>query len=593
MKSKYEGRLRELETGWARARGEHLTAGAILALLGIVILLLAPYAGRRHFLLWWLALLIPVAAAGVRRFWRYQAAERRTWRLKLFYARGLERVTGEWAGKGYDGVEFQDSAHPYARDLGVFGEGSLFELLCNARTAIGRRRLAAYLLAPAPIEEARLRQKAVAELEPQADLREEVAVLGEYESAESRWETFAAWLDSPPVAFPKWLRAAAWLSSGLLVGIVLATLLTAGAGLLPWARLAVWICPLLVFHTIVGMVYRRRVNATLESVRSLSVETRVVREGLQLLESRQFQSVKLAQLSGRVRRAARTVRKLEWLLGALSQRDKDGYFFLARALLAGTQGCMALEEWRRRHGVALRDWLDAWGEFEALNALGSYARENREQTFPEFSTESICFEAAGLGHPLLRDEVCVRNDVRLNGAARFYMISGSNMSGKSTLMRSIGLNAVLAFAGAPVRARQLRLSALSVCASIAVVDSLLNGRSKFLAEVDRLRETIEAAEKGPLLFLVDEIFSGTNSRDRRTAAEAVVRTLIARGAIGALSTHDMALTEIAEAAGLAGENVHMGAREGGGPMDFDYLLKPGATTETNALEIARMAGVPV
>jgi DNA mismatch repair ATPase MutS len=165
------------------------------------------------------------------------------------------------------------------------------------------------------------------------------------------------------------------------------------------------------------------------------------------------------------------------------------------------------------------------------------------------------------------------------------------MSGKSTLLRAMGLNAVLAFAGAPVRARALRLSLLSVCPSLGVVDSLLDGKSKFLAEVERLRRALELArDTRPVLFLIDEIFGGTNSRDRRVAAEAVARTLLERGAIGAISTHDLALTEIAGDLTLCGANVHMGSREGGGPMDFDYLLKPGVTTETNALAIARMAG---
>jgi DNA mismatch repair ATPase MutS len=168
------------------------------------------------------------------------------------------------------------------------------------------------------------------------------------------------------------------------------------------------------------------------------------------------------------------------------------------------------------------------------------------------------------------------------------------MSGKSTLLRAVGLNAVLAFAGAPVRARTLRLSGLTVVASAGVVDSLLSGKSKFLAEVDRLRLAIESAVPDrPVLFLVDEIFSGTNSRDRRVAAEAVVRTLVERGAIGILSTHDLALTEIASAQGMGGLNMHMASRNEGDPMDFDYRLKPGVTTETNALTIARMAGVPV
>jgi DNA mismatch repair ATPase MutS len=199
-----------------------------------------------------------------------------------------------------------------------------------------------------------------------------------------------------------------------------------------------------------------------------------------------------------------------------------------------------------------------------------------------------CFEARGLGHPLLARDSCVVNDVALGEAAPLYVISGSNMSGKSTLLRSIGLNAVLALAGAPVRARSLRISVVSIFASLSIVDSLLNGKSKFMAEVDRLRLAIEAASNKPVLFLIDEIFSGTNSRDRHIAAEAVVRTLLERGAIGALSTHDLALTEIAGAV-----NVHMGSRGEGDPMDFDYLLKAGVTREANALAIARMAGVPV
>src|ERR1019366_8946971 len=195
-------------------------------------------------------------------------------------------------------------------------------------------------------------------------------------------------------------------------------------------------------------------------------------------------------------------------------------------------------------------------EFEALNALANYAQENRDSTFPEFSGEEARFEASALGHPSMPNETCIRNDVQLNGRTRFYVVSGSNMSGKSTLLRAIGLNAVLAFAGAPVRAQALRLSPLSICASLSVVDSLLNGKSKFLAEMDRLRLMLATvARHEPVLFLIDEILSGTNSRDRRIASEAVVRTLIVGGAIGALSTHDLALTDIASLDELRGANV--------------------------------------
>jgi DNA mismatch repair ATPase MutS len=281
-------------------------------------------------------------------------------------------------------------------------------------------------------------------------------------------------------------------------------------------------------------------------------------------------------------------------LDALAQRDKEWFYHFSRLLLVGTQLCIAIEQWRAEHGEALRIWLEVWAEFEALNALAGYGYENPENTFPELSSHDECFEARELGHPLLPRTSCMVNDIELSKASRFYVISGSNMSGKSTLLRSIGLNAVLAFAGAPVRARALRLSSLSIFASISIVDSLLNGKSKFLAEVDRLRLAIEAtAEEKPVLFLVDEIFSGTNSRDRRIAAEAVVQTLINGGAIGVLSTHDLALTEIANTPGMRGGNLHMGSRDERDPMDFDYRLKPGVTNESNALAIARMAGVPV
>jgi DNA mismatch repair ATPase MutS len=295
-----------------------------------------------------------------------------------------------------------------------------------------------------------------------------------------------------------------------------------------------------------------------------------------------------------VRNSSDAIRKLERLLDALAQRDKEWFYAPSRYFLIGTQLCMAIEQWRREHAESLRIWLQAWGEFEALNALAAYGFENPDNTFPELADGGACFEAREMGHPLLSHASCIANDVELNSSVPFYVISGSNMSGKSTLLRAIGLNAVLAFAGAPVRAGYLRLSGLWVVASMSIVDSLLNGKSKFLAEVERLRQAIgSAVENKSVLFLVDEIFSGTNSRDRRIAAEAVVRTLVKKGAIGALSTHDLSLTEIASADGLCGVNVHMGSRDERDPMDFDYRLKLGVTRESNALAIARLAGVPI
>jgi DNA mismatch repair ATPase MutS len=307
-----------------------------------------------------------------------------------------------------------------------------------------------------------------------------------------------------------------------------------------------------------------------------------------------FRSPKLNGLVQRVRHggAAKSVRTLERLIRALEQRNKEWFFLPSTVLLYATQICMAVEHWRQKHRASMAEWLDAWAEFEALNALAGYAYEHPENTYPQFTEGGARFEGEALGHPLLAENACIRNDVRLDGVTRFYIVSGSNMTGKSTLLRAIGVNAVLALAGAPVRARSLRLSRFSICASISVGDSLLNGKSKFLAEVERVRQTIELARgERPVLFLIDEIFSGTNSRDRSVLAESVVGALTGYGAVGALSTHDLALTGMVDRAELRGCNMHMGCRDGGGPLDFDYLLKPGVTQESNALDIARMVGI--
>jgi hypothetical protein len=587
---RYEGKLGQLQAGIDQLRFPHSLAGMVFTIALSVFLALGFYALRRQVSVVWPSLPLPVAAASMRRLQQNRKRRSRMWRGKRFYDRAVQRVTGNWAGCGVAGEEFRDPNHVYARDLHVFGEGSLFELLCIARSSIGRRGLANYLLEPPVLEETILRQEAVRELRGRVDLRERVATLGEFEFSESNRDTFEDWLKSPTFSFARTLPVLAAVTSALLACLAFAGLLA----ITPWAKVFLWALPLIAFHTGVGIFFRSRVNRMLSGLRPVSFETCVLREGLSLLEGEQFQSRKLRQLAEQVRNSSAAIRKLELLLKVALQRDKEWFWGPSLALLIGTQVCVAIEQWRREHGESLELWLHAWAEFEALNALAAYAYENPCNVFPEFSGGEACFEAQDLGHPLLPHASCVVNDVELSRESRFYVISGSNMSGKSTLLRAIGLNAALAFAGAPVRARSLRLSGLSMVASMSIVDSLLHGKSKFLAEVDRLRQAIESAAEGRVvLFLVDEILSGTNSRDRRIAAEAVVRALVNRGAIGALSTHDLALTEIATSEGMRGVNMHMGSRDERDPMEFDYRLKPGVTQEANALAIARMAGVPV
>lgn len=529
---------------------------------------------------------------------RYQEIERqrgggfggqsKLWRLSRFYQRGIKRLNHE-EPDSFDevptGERFLDPSHVYAHDLGVLGEKSLFERLCIARSGIGQRGLANYLLSGADREEILARQEAVRELRDEHELREKMVLLGPHMFSEARWETFTEWLDAPRVVLPGPALHALLVVTTIILAIFIGVSVTQRD-----------VSPIAVAMALVqgaiGLLLRERVQAAIGGLGALSVEVGMLREGLALLEGRTFQSSKLRGLVEQVQGSAGSLRGVERLLWVCKEREKDWFFALSHGVMAGVHISMAIERWRAKHGADLRRWLPVWGEFEALNALGCYAFESPGSVFPKIVEEGACYEAVALGHPLLPDNNCVRNDVALNAGQRFYVISGSNMAGKSTLLRAIGMNALLAMAGAPVRATSLRMTPLSIVASLSIADSLANGVSKFRAEVERIKQAIDltAAER-QVLFLIDEIFSGTNSRDRRAAAEAVVRTLIGKGAIGALSTHDLALTEIADDPELHGTNVHMGSRGEGDPMDFDYLLKPGVTQESNAIAIARMAGV--
>jgi DNA mismatch repair ATPase MutS len=253
----------------------------------------------------------------------------------------------------------------------------------------------------------------------------------------------------------------------------------------------------------------------------------------------------------------------------------------------------ALERWRVVSGPAVPRWLAAVGEIEALSSLAGYHYEHPDDVFPDLQEEPPCFDAEGVAHPLIAEAVAVRNDVRLTGDLRVLVVSGSNMSGKSTLLRAVGVNAVLAQAGAPVRARRLRLTTLAIGASIRNEDSLQVGVSRFYAEVTRLGHIMRVASETPVLFLIDELLHGTNSHDRRIGAEAIVGGLVDRGAIGLVTTHDLALTQVGVALGARAANVHFEDTLEHGRMRFDYLMRPGVVEKSNALALMRSVGLDV
>jgi DNA mismatch repair ATPase MutS len=291
---------------------------------------------------------------------------------------------------------------------------------------------------------------------------------------------------------------------------------------------------------------------------------------------------------------SKQITRLRQWISLLESAKNQLFIPIAFLLLWETQIMLAIEAWRARSGAAIPRWLSALGEFEALCALAGYAYEHPQDPFPELVVDGPYFDGAEIGHPLLPKTQCVRNSLALGNELRVLLVSGSNMSGKSTLLRTVGINIVLALAGAPVCAQRLQLSPLAIGATLRVQDSLQSGSSRFYAEISRLRQLMDIA-KGPLplLFLLDEILHGTNSHDRRVGAEGLIQGFLKHNAIGLVTTHDLALAKIVETLAPRAANVCFEDRLVDGKLVFDYRMRPGIVQKSNALELMRSVGLEV
>lgn len=511
-------------------------------------------------------------------------------RAASYYERGLARIEDRWAGTGISGDVYLTENHLYAADLDLFGRGSLFERLCSARTRAGRDTLADWLRAPASAEEVAGRQTAVAELRDRCDWRERLALLGDEVPEGIQTRSITEWgaaIAGPASLSPRWLAPA-------LVAVTFITLVVSSYSIIGVSTLGV----ALLAQAMFALALRPRVQRALAGVDGRWRDLHELAAILSFMERARFSSPRLVALQRRLmssgaqpsQRLAELARLMEWLDSA----HNTIFGLVAALLLWTTQFALAIEAWRRRTGPALADWLASIGEFEALASMGTYAYENPEDAFPEMIAGDPLFEAEELGHPLLPRSVCVTNDVRLGLHRRLLVVSGSNMSGKSTFLRTVGINAVLAQAGGPVRARRLRLSPLAIGATLRIQDSLQAGRSRFYAEITRLRDIVALGQGPlPLLFLLDEILQGTNSHDRRIGAEAILRTLLQSPSVGLVTTHDLTLTEIADSLAPVAENVHFEDELVNGELYFDYRLRPGVVQRSNALALMRAVGLSV
>ena len=590
-REEYERRLDDRRAAAAEAErlDDRLSLARGVVFLAGLVLLIAIWniAGLSP---WWLAVPAVVFVALVIAHGRVVERRARAEAAVGYYQTGLDRLAGRWAGVGATGERYADPGHPYAADLDLFGGASLFQLVSRARTRLGEDRLAAWLREPADGRTVVARQTAVEELRDRLDLRESLALLDAEVHEELDQNGLLRWSAELPQPVSPVRRVATILITLAIIGTLVGWL----AGL----RVA-FLMLALIAQSLATISFRRHLRHATESLDQAGSGLAILAQVLQVIEAERFETPPLSQLRQRLQTdgepPSRHITRLRRMIQNF-HNSLDNQFYAPIAFVLGLPVHLthAVERWRAVVGIHIPEWLDAVAEFEALVSLAGYAWENPDDPFPELTSGGPVFEGEALGHPLLPPGGCVRNDVRLGGTRRLMLVSGSNMSGKSTLLRTIGVNAVLALAGGPVRAGRLRLSRLQVGTEMRVADSLQDGRSLFYSVVSRLKAIVDlAGREPPLLFLLDEILQGTNSHDRRRGAEGVIRKLVESGSIGLVTTHDLALTEIVETLGEQAENVHFEDRLVEGRMEFDYRLRPGVVQRTNALELMRMIGLDV
>ncbi|HEV8582389.1 MAG TPA: DNA mismatch repair protein MutS [Thermoanaerobaculia bacterium] len=524
--------------------------------------------------------------------------QRRQRELRAINEEGLLRLARDWAGLPVPSLpEPDDAERPIARDLNLFGRASLAHLLGTVHTPPGKATLGDWLLHPAGPDEILDRQGAVAELAGDIDLRQEIEVgVRSMEKSPPDLEPFLRWAESEP-----WLLrrpGLVWLAR-LLAILTPITLITAMATPLPYGLFLL----LGTINLVLGYSLRERTHGVFDRVEAREGDFQLYAEAMQGIGGRTYTASALHVITGDLAAGSEPAHRwMERLHRSVELSDvrHSSYLYLPlQGLLVWDLHVLhRLERWQRDAGPRVRAWLAALGRFEALSALAGLRFDHPEWAFPVVAAEEDRFAAKELGHPLVADERRVTNDVTVGPPGTFLLVTGSNMSGKSTLLRSIGVNAVLAQAGGPVCAASLRMPPVTLATSILVEDSLAEGVSFFMAELKRVQRIVEESDRAQgegrvLLYLLDEVLRGTNSQERQVAIRRVLLHLLRRGAIGAISTHDLQLAEMEElrpamVAVHFRETLHPGEDP---PMTFDYRMRPGVATTVNALKLMELVGL--
>lgn len=588
---------------WNR-RLPHLRSG-MFALSALLLLVgwLSP-AGTSWYTAGALAFCGLVALASFHEFVEGQLRRRRL--LREFNEHALARLQRRWDAIPEISIEIPEARQTTSNDLDLFGHASLFQLLCVAKTPWGIETLRNWILDPADPAEVRLRHEAVDKLAGEAELRETLATEGALLSDRGQAiPRFVEWAEGDG-----WLHRRPWLlwTCRVLSAAVLTTISLIPLGMVPPNAAGVVIVLLLVINFFVSVLFVGRVHDVFNAISARSGEASRYASLFHLMYTLPDSTSKLSELRDEATcRGGGVLRRMAQLsrISRFAAMSRSAVFFLVYLLLQFTllydfHVLDRYEAWARKHGRHVRRWFRALAEFEALASLAVLRHDHAAWCLPDLNSNAGTFRAIALGHPLLPDGVRVDNDVQLGPAGTFLLVTGSNMSGKSTLLRAIGVNAVLAQAGAPVCASRLELPPVALATNMRVRDSLEYGVSFYMAELMRLKEIVDLAREPDqrqerlMLYLLDEILQGTNSRERHIAVVRVVHHLLESGAIGAISTHDLELAG-SEQLSQACQSVHfretLHDQDAAQPMTFDYRLRPGVATTTNALKLLDIVGL--
>ena len=524
---------------------------------------------------------------------KYESTEKRRKRyLHLAEINRLEIKCLEGDFSGFKtGEEYAERDHPYSYDLDIFGKASLFQYICRTTSRPASDLLAEYLKQPAVREVILQRQGAVAELQQMTDWRQEMMTLGHLNAGAG----------SDPAPLMQWLRSEdafirtrrEKIITGSLSLLALASVILVISGL-PAAIIA----PVFTVNFILYFTRFKKISKLQEQVSRSSELLRAYSEIIRLIEDRDFAATVLHNLqshfkgeisaSQRIRQLSRLVGRLDSRLNVLVSIPLNLLFF------TDIHFCLALEKWKREHSARIPEWFAAMSEFEVLASLANMAFNNPEWVYPEVTDDYFVLKAEKMGHPLIPAGRRISNGFDAEGAGKAIIVTGSNMSGKSTFLRTCGVNAVLAFAGAPVCASAFAISLVRLHSSMRISDSLEENISSFYAELRRLRAIIAGAESDPRAFLLlDEILRGTNSDDRYTGSVALIKQLTGYGSVAMVATHDLRIAGLEIEIPDAIENYHFDVKVNGEELFFDYKLTPGVCSSFNASLLMKKMGIKV